>query len=429
MKKVILLPIEVASRELLSKVLLANQFASKNCVVFLGDKQSILEISKYTKNAIFFDKGYHKNVSESIYKTLKENSIKIVSLDEENAVDFKNFQQLDLRFPNHIIQEFELIFLWGKKQYEFLRKYRDKFNEENIFISGHPRFDLLKDNLNSVYKDEAKNIKSEFGKFILVNTNFGLGNNLKGNEFVIKNYGSRFPQIKELIKYQSMQAKNFINLCDELSYFKDFNIILRPHPEENLDLYKENLALRENVFVLKEGSVIPWIMSAEVMIHHDCTTSIESAMLGKNSIAFTKDINTNLTTDIPLRISFDYDSIEKIKDHIKNISTVSKNINKDILDEYFDFYSSSTSKIIEKTLKIESKEPKIKKYNSYKIIRFTKDFLKKILKKEDLLYETKIKGLNLENLIMIKRKYDTIFNTNTKIIEVHKRLFKITNES
>ena len=428
-KKIILLPVEISSRELLSKVLLANQFASNNCVVFLGDKQSILEISRYTKNSIYFDKGYHKNVSEGIYKTLKQNSIKIISLDEENAVDFKDFQQLDLRFPDNILQEFELIFLWGKKQYEFLKKNRDNFNLENIFVSGHPRFDLLKDNLNSVYKREANRIKSEFGKFILVNTNFGLGNNLKGNEFIIKNYGSRFPQIKKLIEYQSMQVNNFIKLCQEISYFKDFNIILRPHPEENLELYKENLAAKENVFVLKEGSVIPWIMSSEVMIHHDCTTSIESAMLGKNSIAYTKDINRDLTTDIPLRISYDFDSIDKINDYIKNISIVSKKINKDILEEYFNFNSSSTSKIIGETLKIDSKDPKIKKYNSYKIKRFIKDLVKKILKKEDPLYEKKMEGLNLKNLITIKRKYDTIFSTNTKIIEVHKRLFKITNES
>ena len=200
MKKVILLPIEIASRELLSKALLANRFANKDCIVFLGDKQSILEISNYTKESIFFDKGYHKNISENIYNNLKKNSIKIVSLDEENAVDFKDFQQLDLRFPDHLIPEFALIFLWGQKQYNYLRKNRDNFKEQDIFVTGHPRFDLLKDNLNSIYYDDANKIRASIGKFILVNTNFGLGNNIKGDEFIIRNYGSRFPQIHDLVE-------------------------------------------------------------------------------------------------------------------------------------------------------------------------------------------------------------------------------------
>jgi len=48
-----------------------------------------------------------------------------------------------------------------------------------------------------LYEDDVTSYKKMHGDFILVNTNFGLGNNVKGDVFVERNYGSRFPQLKK----------------------------------------------------------------------------------------------------------------------------------------------------------------------------------------------------------------------------------------
>ena len=111
MKNIILLPVEISSRELLSKILLSYKFAQKGYEIYIGNKQSINEFIKYTPGSIYFDKGYHKGVSEVLYDKLLNYKCSIVSLDEENAVDFKNFQQIDLRFPNHILPKFRLVCL------------------------------------------------------------------------------------------------------------------------------------------------------------------------------------------------------------------------------------------------------------------------------------------------------------------------------
>ncbi len=195
----ILLPIEITKRELHSKTLLAFNFASEGCCVYLGDKHNILKLTNYLSPTVYFDKGYHRGVSEQIYSELDSNNASIVSFDEENAVDFKDFQQLNLRFPNNILNRFKLIYLWGDVQYKYLEGNRPNFDKSKVFTTGHPRFDLLRRDFHSLYNDDVDKYKLKYGKYILINTNFGLGNNIKGDDFTVSNYGTRFPQINELI--------------------------------------------------------------------------------------------------------------------------------------------------------------------------------------------------------------------------------------
>ena len=151
LKKTILLPIEVSNRELPGKLLLAYNFAMKGCVVYFGSKASVLKFSQYLSEAIYFDKGYHENVSEEIYDILKRHKLKIVSLDEENAVDYSDYQQLNLRFPDHILKKFELIFLWGAKQLNYLKNNRKNLTLDKTIVSGHPRFELLSKKFINLY--------------------------------------------------------------------------------------------------------------------------------------------------------------------------------------------------------------------------------------------------------------------------------------
>ena len=423
----ILLPVEISSRELHSKILLAYNLAKKGCDVYLGDKKSILDFAKYVPGSVYFDKGYHRGISEDIYDKLEFYNIRIVSLDEENAVDFADFQQLNLRFPDEILKKFRYIFLWGIRQYKYLSDNRKNFDKNKIFVTGHPRFDLLKDNFYALYSKKIENIKSRFDKFILINTNFGLGNNIKPKDSVIQNYGSRFPQIESLINYQESQVKIFIRLCKDLAQFNDFNIILRPHPEENIDTYKGEFKDFDNIHALSEGSVLPWIMASDLMIHHDCTTAIECAMIGKNSIAYIKDLNTELTTDIPLKISYQYDDISKIKEHIRDMESRELKINNSILHDYFNFNQSSLNKIISHVMHIERTADRPKNYFLYKHLARIKMKINRLTNRIDYLYENKINGMNYENITSIVSKYKSMSNKkeNISVDEIHKRLYKV----
>lgn len=63
--------------------------------------------------------------------------------------------------------------------------------------------------------------------------------------------------------------------------FSDYTIIVRPHPSELIDTWIDAANGLDNVKVIREGAVGPWIQGSEFIIHNGCTTAIESYLLEK----------------------------------------------------------------------------------------------------------------------------------------------------
>ncbi len=74
-----------------------NRFTTNSCASYIGDKGDILAFREYVPSSIYFDKGGAIRECQSLFMI---NCIQNVSLDEGNSVDF---QQINLRFPNHKI--------------------------------------------------------------------------------------------------------------------------------------------------------------------------------------------------------------------------------------------------------------------------------------------------------------------------------------
>lgn len=420
-----LLPIEISSRELMAKLFMAHQFAMDGHISYVGEKSNILNLSKYVSPAVYFDKGYHKGVSEKSYTFLKKNGVSIVSLDEENAIDFKDSQQLNLRFPDEILNEFDLIFLWGKKQYDFLFKNRKNFDPNKVVVSGHPRFELLENSYRQLYEDDIAKHLIKYKNYVLINTNFGLGNNVKSESDVINNYINRFPQVRKLIEYQKMQVTNFISLAQLISKETGLNVVLRPHPEESHEVYLKAFSNYSNIHVVYEGSVIPWLIASKMIIHHDCTTSLEAAMVGRGSIAFTKDLDMKLTTDIPLRISYSTESPHKILEHIQSDCN-SLSLNYNLLEEYFTFPGSSMEKIKSNLyMNVNQGKRNQSSINLFQIEGAIKTFLHFFLFKESKLFKQKFTGFDLGGANKIISVFNELFSSSVKVDTVNKYVFTI----
>ena len=426
-KPSIFIPIETTSRELIYKILLSQQLATNGFEIYLGQKGKINRLLRFFKNGIYIDKGYHKGQSEQTYKILKERKFHIISLDEENAVDFKNNQQLDNRFPDDVLGVFDKIFLWGRVQYNFLKGKRPSFDENNIIVSGHPRFELLKNQFEFLYESKSIEYNKTYGKFILINTNFGLGNNIRGEKFVLENYKNRFPDIEQYILYHKKQQQKFIELVFRLSKETKYNIVFRPHPEENHEIYDTVFKELSNVFVLYDGSVIPWLKASALMIHSDCTTSLECAMLGKSSIAYTKYIDEKFTTDIPLKISFNYDNETAVINHI-NFKINNFKINNKILIDYFNFNKNSLKIIVDN---ISDNFNKIDTYKTQylttiKLFFFIKKIMKQILFRfDDKLVQKKLSGFDYSESKKILNTFNLKYCSNIEIEKIDDKLFKI----
>ena len=65
-----------------------------------------------------------------------------------------------------------------------------------------------------------------------------------------------------------------------------YDIIFRPHPNENVDCWKILLKGISNLHVIREGAISSWIRKAFAVMHHGCTTAIETSVTQKPLITF-----------------------------------------------------------------------------------------------------------------------------------------------
>jgi hypothetical protein len=80
---------------------------------------------------------------------------------------------------------------------------------------------------------------------------------------------------------------HFRTLIPQLrQWFPDTTIIVRPHPSENHERWREVTRGCDNVHVLHEGNVVPWLMASKVLLHNGCTTAVEAAVLEKPAVTY-----------------------------------------------------------------------------------------------------------------------------------------------
>ena len=62
--------------------------------------------------------------------------------------------------------------------------------------------------------------------------------------------------------------------------FPDVDFVLRPHPTEKPEIWKNLIGDYKNIIVTNAGSATPWIRQCAAMIHNGCTTAMEAVKSG-----------------------------------------------------------------------------------------------------------------------------------------------------
>ena len=402
----ILIPLETSSRELLYKVYLCNLLSQAGFSCYLGSKSNIYALAKKLENYVYLDKGYHAGVSEKLYKQIKKNNGVIVNLDEEGAVDFVDNSTLNKRYGRGLFDHIDIAFLWGAAQYKLIKEQIGQSSK--MAITGHPRFELLKPRYHYLYRQAVHEIRKNYGAFILVNTNMGFGNNMKGDHFVFDNYVERFKNIEKIIAFDKLKYSAFVELVIELSRRVSKKIIVRPHPEEDLRRYEEDFKDMDNIQVIYSGSVVPWLLAADDVIHPDCTTAIETSFLGKLPISFMpKNYPTDIVTKIPLEVSLKFTDTHSIVDYLMNEKNESEDRTEkhQVLNDYFSYDRSSIDLILKilKDIGARHSKKKIKEigWHSVLYLKF-KEIYNFVFRSKDFYFvRKKLQGFNKESIEVI----------------------------
>ena len=350
----LLIPIENQVRELDPKLLLAVCAAKAGIKSYIGYRTEMdIIISKFPRS-IYLAKSFTQR-SDKMFRILAKLGHTICAWDEEALVHYPPDIYFKRRISSVAISYVSHLFAWGQENEDLFRQYPSLPKSLPIHRVGNPRLDLLRKEFEYYYDDEIATIKKEYGEFILINTNFGNVNAHLPihNLFISKDEDGNYKEFgrgatgmgrefsEGRAKYKQTIYEHFLSLISYLSdNFKDSKIIIRPHPVENKDVYFNLAAKHNNVHVVQEGNVIPWIRSAAALIHSGCTTGIEAYLSNKPAIACVpiKDPRYGYCAMIPDQLSHQCSSHSEVAKMLDlHLNGTPPRLNSSILKKYIEF--------------------------------------------------------------------------------------------
>jgi surface carbohydrate biosynthesis protein len=332
----LIIPVENQVRELDPKLLLACIAAKRGFSSIIGSHRKIDFRIASLPRSLYLCKSFTV-MNLTMFRIMHKLGQKIVSWDEEALVHLpadmyfsRRLSPLSLKYVSHL-------FAWGKDNASLWRQYPQMPAEKPIHITGNPRGDLLRAEMCSFYKNDADELRSKYGEFILVNTNFNHVNAFYPSQNLFKpmvNQGKKkkigkaakgmSPEFAEALRdHKQMLFDYFKKLIPELeAEFPGFTVIVRPHPTESPDVYHQIAASCKRVRVTNEGNVVPWLMAAKALIHNGCTTAVEAYSMGIPAISYRPSINEDIDQGfypLPNQLSYQCFSDQELKDTLGRI--------------------------------------------------------------------------------------------------------------
>ena len=306
----VLLPIETKVREFHAKILQSAVLAERGFDVVLGEQNAMIRQMPWLPRGVYIDKSVARTKTKP-FRRLAEFGNKIAAWCEEGLVYRDRKTYLHERVSPDSLALADIFFAWGPMQADDVGGHVPAAKNK-IRVSGNPRFDVLRPELRGLFDADAQALRQKYGRYILVATNFSRYNHFMGYDFWIEALKKRgtittaehlafFHHWRE---YLGELYRGFATAMPKLAKaFPDHRIVLRPHPSEDHDAWRRETASLDNVTVAFEGSVIPWIVGAESLIHNSCTTGVEAYLLGKPVVAYRPATDEVLDSHLPNALS------------------------------------------------------------------------------------------------------------------------------
>lgn len=345
--------LEVTLREFESRLLLAFEAANKSFNVFIAYRKDIQDSalkSKISPGIIHMKDANCTKDQLEIYKKLKKLGFIITSQDEEGGYIPDDYSKhFDGRMPNGMSFDFiDYFFCWGIREKKFLSEKLPEFKEKFI-ETGSPRFDLFN---NNYVKEDKNNFYKKYNlskKYVLISgVSYPLAHRRLADRFII-NFEVAFKDEKE------QHEKNFYNIEAESLLFThefiklirflsneltDYEIVLRPHPNTLSSDWVKLLGKDCKAKIISDGNLADFIVNSEILVQRNCSSALESRILGKKSITFLP--NVLLPNDKVFNFVNEFgekaQNKEEVLNKIKNINNIKlKDINETDIDQRISF--------------------------------------------------------------------------------------------
>jgi surface carbohydrate biosynthesis protein len=317
----LIIPSEIQAREFDAKLLLACVATERGFNSIVGCRTDIHLRVSHLPRGIYVAKDVRRS-SQRMFRILEKLGHPIVALDEEAPFFYSREFYFQTRVSEATLRHTRELFAWGPENAEAWRHF-PRFHGAPVHETGNPRVDMMRPELRGFFDAEVDALRRRFGRFILINTNFGKLNHFYPNLTTLPPPGTS-SEIRldvdagfkaGLTAHRHAIFRSFIELVPQIAAaFPQHLVIVRPHPAESHDIWREAGAGARNLRVIHEGGVIPWLLAADAVIHNSCTTGFESYLVGTPVIAYQPVVSERFDHRLPNELSHRADSAQAVID-------------------------------------------------------------------------------------------------------------------
>jgi len=320
------LPVETVSRDLESRLLLACELARRGHDSVIGKKEELHQyMYQYEKPFIYIAKGANSELDSKI----REMGGVLCILDEEGGVFPRSISNVAMMLPDSTVTNLELYFAWGEEIRNGLLSQKKMLQNGQIIITGNPRFDLCRAEFSQYHEAMLCGKEAVKPDYVLINTNFAFINHELGCHGRVqldkdnpllqdhdKKVGGTYFNSEKFGKEEEYQQNVFAGFVDMIKnvaqMFDKKDIVIRPHPVENLKTYEKVFSGINNVYVIRQGSSLSWIHDASVVIHHDCTTGLEAMLMRKLTISYCPVFDSDQVQWLPVEAGYKVSELDDL---------------------------------------------------------------------------------------------------------------------
>jgi surface carbohydrate biosynthesis protein len=306
-ERILYLPVETKAREFLGKTFLAARAAERGWTVILGECNLVREFVLDQPGGIYIEIG----IPEKKAKRLEEMHAighRIANMCEEGLVYADGGEYCSRKLGPKCLNLTDRLLVVGAHNADHIRQHHPQYVDK-LAVTGNPRFDTLLSGPRCVYERDAAAIRAEFGRFLLVNSNFTRSNRFGGLSQIgcedhiakLRKRGMIISAEHEAfyVRFVEHQRNQMAKLQSMLLEIRDSGavdrIVVRPHPVEDRNTWAD-WGAANNIDVRWQGSAIEWMLAAEAMLHPGCTTAIEGLMLDCPIFSYVLDPDTEFYT-------------------------------------------------------------------------------------------------------------------------------------
>jgi surface carbohydrate biosynthesis protein len=290
---------EVRSRELEGRLLLALVAAERGHDVLLGELDHLLSHRHWLPPGIFHD----TTLTPAPFRLdhvdrLARAGFLVTSQDEEHGLTGPSIDDfVSKRYSAHTLSAAAATFAWGSTDAGAVERAHPE-HAHRVIETGSPRADLWRADMTGFYANLPLPGVPAGQEFVLVSTNLAPA---AANRFWVQIRDLRpfaFDGPEDPAEFehyeragrQHLQAGRLVRAVRRLAArHPELLIVVRPHPMEAEGAWEDLLGPIDNVLVTREASIGRWIRRAVALIHVRSTSAYEAAVAGVPVISFCTD--------------------------------------------------------------------------------------------------------------------------------------------